>query len=238
MAKPIVWMRKLHKWIGLIIGIQVFLWILGGTVMSILPLDQVHGDHLHKPVKQLAITSQQRQEAGAILNTLDAPIVAYQVKSVFNRPLLVVNTESSPSLVFDLNHSKPINGMTEQEISLNAMSIYTGDGKISAVSLINERTSEYKKSLPAWQVTFDDSTATAFYFNSHTGELNSVRNRQWRVFDFFWMLHIMDYQERENFNHPLLIICALIALLLTLSGVYLLVKVFSKRDFSWLTKKR
>ncbi|MFT6661534.1 MAG: exosortase/archaeosortase [Maricaulis maris] len=49
------------------------------------------------------------------------------------------------------------------------------------------------------------------------------RNDTWRVFDFFWMLHIMDYEERENFNNPLLITASVFALVTVLAGLLLLV---------------
>jgi len=37
------------------------------------------------------------------------------------------------------------------------------------------------------------------------------------------MLHIMDYDTRDDFNHPLLVIAAASALLFALSGAVLLV---------------
>jgi len=49
------------------------------------------------------------------------------------------------------------------------------------------------------------------------------RNDDWRFFDFFWMLHIMDYEERENFNNPLLITASIFALVTVLAGLLLLV---------------
>ena len=48
------------------------------------------------------------------------------------------------------------------------------------------------------------------------------RNDWWRLFDVVWMLHIMDYDTRDDFNHPLLIVSAATALLFALSGVVLL----------------
>lgn len=47
------------------------------------------------------------------------------------------------------------------------------------------------------------------------------RNRIWRLYDFFWMLHIMDYDERENFNNPLIRAFAATGLLFALSGLFL-----------------
>ena len=49
------------------------------------------------------------------------------------------------------------------------------------------------------------------------------RNDVWRLYDFFWMLHIMDYRERSNFNHPLVIAASAGAVLLTLTGLVLLI---------------
>ncbi|MGH3711781.1 MAG: hypothetical protein ACRDRQ_27630, partial [Pseudonocardiaceae bacterium] len=37
------WMRKIHKWIGLLIGIQFVLWLGSGLTMSLLDHDQVQG---------------------------------------------------------------------------------------------------------------------------------------------------------------------------------------------------
>ena len=48
------------------------------------------------------------------------------------------------------------------------------------------------------------------------------------------MLHIMDYSGRENFNNPLIITVALIALWLGISGFLLLFGSFSWHDFFFL----
>lgn len=53
--------------------------------------------------------------------------------------------------------------------------------------------------------------------------IEKVRTDMWRLFGFFWMLHIMDYKERENFNHPLLISAAGLALITVLAGLVLLI---------------
>lgn len=37
------WMRKLHKWIGLIIALQFLLWMGSGVVMSLLDASKVQG---------------------------------------------------------------------------------------------------------------------------------------------------------------------------------------------------
>ena len=69
---------------------------------------------------------------------------------------------------------------------------------------------------------FDDERDTRLFVSPHTGRLVARRNDVWRLYDFFWMLHIMDYRERTDFNHPLLITASVIALIVSMSGFLLL----------------
>ena len=39
------WSIQLHKWIALIVGIQVLGWVLGGLIMTALPIEKVRGEH-------------------------------------------------------------------------------------------------------------------------------------------------------------------------------------------------
>ena len=77
-----------------------------------------------------------------------------------------------------------------------------------------------------WQVVYDDIWSTTLYFDPVSAELVSIRSDIWRLFDFVWMLHIMDYDEREDFNNPLLIAFSASALLFTLSGMLMLFQTF------------
>jgi ferredoxin len=72
---------------------------------------------------------------------------------------------------------------------------------------------------------------TSLYISAADGQVLERRNNHWRVSDFFWMLHIMDYAGRSNFNNALVITVALIAIWLGLSGLMLLSGSFSRHDF-------
>ncbi len=39
-------LRKTHRWMGLLIGIQLLFWILGGLYFSIIPIENIRGEHL------------------------------------------------------------------------------------------------------------------------------------------------------------------------------------------------
>ena len=55
-----------------------------------------------------------------------------------------------------------------------------------------------------------------------TGEIEAVRTRWWRAFDFAWGLHIMDLSEREDTSHPVLIGFAALSLVGALIGCVLM----------------
>ena len=58
----------------------------------------------------------------------------------------------------------------------------------------------------------------------------AVRTGAWRLKDFFWMLHTMDYRGRDDFNNPLLVTAGVAAVWVGLTGLWLLVRVFRRRD--------
>src|SRR5215207_10311736 len=43
--------RRIHRWLGLFIGVQFVLWTAGGLYFSWTDLDAVHGDHLMHPAR-------------------------------------------------------------------------------------------------------------------------------------------------------------------------------------------
>ena len=61
----------------------------------------------------------------------------------------------------------------------------------------------------------------AIYVDATSGRLRAVRTNSWRLFDFLWSLHIMDYDEREDFNHWLIKLLAIMSLVTVLSGLSL-----------------
>ena len=78
---------------------------------------------------------------------------------------------------------------------------------------------EYReRPLPAWRVVLDDGAGTAVYVDAVTGDVTARRNDVWRVYDFLWGLHLMDYGQRETRSHPLLAVAAFIGVLTVLSG--------------------
>jgi uncharacterized iron-regulated membrane protein len=225
-------MRSTHQGLGLLIGIQVVLWISGGFVMSLLPIEKVRGEdwvaeHESGPIPADITLLAPDQVA----RDLDLPgLEGADLDIWLDRPVYRLRSDDQVHLA-DAATGKllsPLDADSAQEI---ARRDYAGPGTVARVILQEEPLLEIRgRDLPQWRVEFDDSRNTTVYVSPQTGKVTGRRNKIWRVYDFFWMLHIMDYSERDDFNHPLLIGSAAVAWFLATTGIWLVAQ--------WLLRKR
>jgi len=230
MRLPII-VAFLHKWIGLVIGIQILLWISGGVVMSWFPIDEVRGAH------NVAEREEQGIYAGANLISASEAVAsagideATQVTARRWQERIVYEVRGRETFLVDAISAELLSPLDEGTARAVAESDFSGDGEIVFAELMAETNLEYRGALPVWRFDFNDQDDTHLYVSPVTGRIVARRNATWRLFDFFWMLHIMDYDERENFNHPLLISASITALVMVLMGIGLLFWRLRLRDW-------
>jgi len=92
---------------------------------------------------------------------------------------------------------------------------------ITYIDKVNGHHEYREKPLPAWAITFDHPSNTTVYVSAHLGTVESFRNAKWRIFDFLWMLHTMDYTSRDNFGNILLRVFSIFGLATITSGFIL-----------------
>ena len=221
------YLRQFHRWIGLLVGIQVVFWVLGGFVMSVLHLDAVRGEHVRAeqapvtldPGAQLMPLADLLRDA-RFAGATSATLQTWQGHTVYR-----IERPAGTQLV-DATDGRLLSPLDEAAARAVAQADYAGAGTIAAVEWLDVAESagaEYRgRDLPLWRVRFGDERDTTLYISPQTGAVVARRNDLWRTFDFVWMLHIMDYDEREDFNHPLLVATAATALLFVVSGMFML----------------
>ncbi|WP_235536269.1 PepSY domain-containing protein [Sphingomonas sp. Root50] len=99
---------------------------------------------------------------------------------------------------------------------------YKGPAVMARTQAVTSSSTEYRGALPAWQVALNDADATRVYVDAATGRIAAVRTNTWRLYDFFWGLHIMDWKNHEDFNTPWLMAFAVGSLGLGVAGTVLL----------------
>jgi uncharacterized iron-regulated membrane protein len=222
--------RRLHKWLALIVGIQALLWVVSGFYMVVVDLDFIHGDPLVRNLTTPPNVS--RLSPVGELATRYPDIQQIRIKGLpgFDTALYEITTSKGAVLV-DGASGEPLSPLTRERIANLATAYYAGDGALEHLELLtaNAPMEIQTRPLPLWRADFDDWLDTSLYIQPATGELVTRRHRFWRWFDFFWMLHIMDYEARENINNTLLRVATGIGVVLAASGVWLLVFTLRRR---------
>jgi uncharacterized iron-regulated membrane protein len=220
--------RKIHKWIALIVGIQLFLWALSGFYMVAVNIDIIHGDMLIKNVQQNISHTDRLHAPLERLAILHPDAQSITLKAMMGRPVYQITGETT--LLLDAVNGRQLSPLDEQTATQIASYHYAGEGAVRRVEFLesNPPTELQERSLPLWRVDFDDVWNSSFYIDPHTGEFTTRRHTLWRVFDFLWMLHVMDYDEREDINNTVLRVFSVLGTFLGLTGVWMLYFSFRK----------
>lgn len=213
-------------------------WTISGLYFSWNDLDDVHGDHFRKAPHFLSADIEVVSPS-AIIEKIKS---RYTVDSIHSIPLINVAGRPVYQVAFfsggalgqdvqmplryvlgDATTGELRDPLTKEEAVAVALDHVRQGAIVSQVNFL-ENTGphdEYRaKPLPAWVIDFEEPDCTV-YVSAQLGTFQSIRHNQWRVFDFLWMFHTMDYQGRDNFNNWLLKTFSLFGLLTVVSGFVL-----------------
>lgn len=225
-----IW-HNVHRYLGVIIGIQLLFWTLSGLIFSFSPIEKVRGEHLVRSQEPVDLSQYdwiplQNLELGRDENTptLDLKLLDVKYRVLLDRPIYEITTNRSGTRRIELLDGltgeplAPIDVTLAKKIALNDFAEPTAVRSVERVEQTGPH-SEYRgRELPAYRVELDHDSGTVIYISESRGAVVTRRNTRWRWFDFFWMLHTMDYQGRDNFNHWPLQVASLFGVSTVVSG--------------------
>jgi hypothetical protein len=222
--KLILLSRTLHKWLALFVGLQLLVWSVTGFYMVAIDLDLIHGDplvrNLRTPVPRAASLVPVAQLASRYPQVT---LVALHSLPVLDVPVYEL-TAAGRKVLVDAANGRQLSPLSAGTIRQLARSYYAGSGELSRVQLIEHQVpmEARGRAAPLWRAEFDDWLQTTLYLHPDTGALVTRRHRLWRWYDFLWMLHIMDYGEREAPNGIVPRVATALGAVTVLSGAWLL----------------
>lgn len=189
--------------------------------MSFLPIEKVRGEHLVDRETVMIIPAGIKFADPAQIMA-GAPVQAINWHMMGSVAVAEVTTAQGTKL-FDAQTGKliPPVGATQATAIANAAWKST-EKPVSMASRVTSESPEYRAALPAWRIAYSDRDATSIFVAADTGKITAVRTGTWRLYDFFWSLHIMDWKNHENFNTWWLLAFAIGGLILGLAGTVLL----------------
>lgn len=244
-----IFFRKLHRWLGLIMALQIIAWMVSGLYFSIYPITEIRGEHLTREPQNPTVEQLEALGASSEIRRLleqhfggDWRLSGMKLISVNGQAFWRVEGISGNEPFARLIHPDGkgvVPRLGKQEAGRRARDWLLEPAEPDSVDWVDSTSegAEFRgRALPVWKVAFDQPESLVLYIDPWTGELLARRTDRWRIFDFLWMLHIMDFDTRDDFNHPLLQVSALLGLLIALSGVIfwaLTTRLFRRRqDFT------
>ena len=218
MASAGLW-AKIHKWLALLMAVQILFWFASGLFFAIFPIERVRSEHM---IAEQAPAPVDLDAAAAGLARLTAaPAEKVELRSLFGRPVALLTRRGARPRLYDLAAGRLISPLPMNEAARIAEADHAGTARAVRVERIIANTPEYRGALPAWRVDFAEA-GRSLYVAADTGAVTARRSTLWRIYDFLWGLHIMDWRGHEDFNTPLLIVATALALILTVAGIVIL----------------
>ena len=207
--------RKTHRYLGLIIGIQFLAWTISGLYFSWTNIDEIHGDHFRKELLPTFVYK----------NLIDIDSIPKKINNISlveisDTPFYWVNKK----YLYNARNGDFKNEISKEEALWVSKKYMRDDLKVLKVEKIKKvgNHHEYRGNpLPAYAIFYDHPQDIVAYVDAKSGIFQKVRYSSWRIFDFLWMGHIMDYQGRDNFNNLLLRIFSLFGIFTVVSGFLL-----------------
>ncbi len=209
-------LRKTHRWFGVILGVQFLFWTIGGLYFSWSDMDEVHGDHqkahIHPLGGNLTLANpqdiiQKIKERDTVNYIFDIHLIQVLGKPVYQIVYSKEHDRNKKTQLADAKTGELRPALSKNEAIEIAQKNFSNDAKVKNVEYLTSTNGhhEYREQpLPAYAVSFEHPSSTTVYVASELGTVQKFRNNKWRIFDFLWMLHTMDYQSRDNLSNWLL----------------------------------
>ena len=235
----IIWVRTIHKWASLLIGLQVFIWVVSGLTFNIIDHEKARGNAYRQTIISAQPTTANKDllPVEKILKSYPDTIELNQT-NILSQPYYLL-TQQQGLYRHSSNSYHIVNAITGELTLIDeplataiAQASYIGPGNINSVTLIEPQIADFlKHQNPSWQINFDDSLATSVYVEQGSGRIVGHSNSDKRFADFFFMLHFMDYGSAGNFNTIQIMLFAFITLWLTLSGLIWTIHMLRKGSY-------
>ena len=210
-------LAKWHIWLGWLVGVPIAMWLATGLLMTLKPIEEVHGDHLRAKVRPQPLVL-----PGSTLAGPEAGLKEMRVTMQQGRAVAILTTIKGAVRRVDFATGAALPALDAAAARALVAARITGGDRAERVTLFpsDRPPFDFRRPLAVWQVRLADGTNV--YVGRDTGEIEAIRTRWWRAFDLAWGLHIMDLSEREDTSHPVLILFAALSLTGALIGCVLM----------------
>ena len=213
--------RFFHKYLSLIISIQLLLWTVSGIYFAFNKIELVRGEQY--------LLENQAEDLN--LEEVEITFTAKNLSFIKRLDMWIIKAETDSGLIYSDLSGKNLEALDE-EGAKEVVKRKTNLRPLEAFRIDKqEKRAEYRgRDLPLYKVTTSTSDDINVYVDAFSGAVTAIRSDSWRIWDFLWGAHIIDYRERDNINNFLLKFFSILALISALSGIALFFKTLKLRS--------
>ena len=200
-----------------VLGVPFLVWAITGLYMVAINIHYIHGDslvHNHQTtITPSDIKLSIKELAGRYPNIQSFTIAMLIDKPVYQLTIKSSEQHGSGSHTIDNNQTLLVDAQTGEQLSPLSKSLalavatheYTGEGAVTSTKLITENPpfELSARHLPVWRIDYQGLDGASIYVSATTGQVVTKRHNYWRIFDYFFRFHLMDYQDGEADNQLL-----------------------------------
>ena len=220
---------SIHKWLGLIVGLQLVVWTATGLFFAAIHITDIRGEHLVHPASHVATMDAGRikfSSTDALKAVAEDRPIEVALRPLAGEPVYEVRGEIGTFLVSAETGERIV--VDEPRARALAQERWMAQDAIVGAELMEVAPKESGLPGEVWAVRFKGEGNPTLYVSAVNGRVSAPRTDLWRTYDFLWQLHLMDWGLNENFNTPWMVAAAVLALSTVLFGIALLVHRFTR----------
>ena len=219
-----LFLKKLHKWLSLLVGLQLLVWLGTGLYFNLMDHQKASGNQ-YKQTPVVAQVDINRLVEPQLVLSQSKQVVSLKQISLLEHPYYLLTHNKGLYSHFDNDYSL-VDAYTAEPVVIDetmvrklAQSSYNGKGVIkNAVKLSPPYEDIPREQNEVWQVNYADYIQTSVYIDAGSGRIIKHSNDDKRFVDIFFMLHFMDYGTEGSFNNVQIILFSLFTLFFSLTG--------------------
>ena len=238
------WIRFFHRWLSLLVFVQLLIWIGTGLYFNLMDHQKASGNQHRQSVventKQFAndnlfslrevLQEYPSVEKISLIERLNQPFYLltfeHGLYNHFLRKQLLINAKTGSVKNID-------NELVQQMAQLS----FKGTADVKSAQLLNKNEELPKQQNSLWKINFNNNVNTSVYIDSQNASIVGHVDDDKRLADFMFKLHFMDYNalggKAGSFNNAQIILLALLTLLFSLTGGYWLLHLVKHKQFRY-----
>ena len=205
----------------LFVGMQLLVWSITGAYMVLMDIHYIHGDSLVANKKPTIAFNNVNYSFSELMSDYskasDIELGLLQNQTVYRF------NDGEQKVILSAIDGRQLSPIDEMLAISIAKDNYTNT-KAAVINVqlitVNPPRELSSRHLPVWRIDFDDFASPSFYISANSGQLVTKRHSYWRIFDWMFAFHVMDYIDEEADN-KLLLIFTVLAFIASIFGLVL-----------------